>query len=70
MKLGLVSFGQDQSQSVNSKTIVSNLMDTVSNHDTTSKKQTNHSEIKNENVSVMKEKREVYSSLKNTVFGY
>ncbi|MGJ3729916.1 class A sortase [Enterococcus faecium] len=59
-KLGLVSVVQDQKQVDN--TIVSNSMDTVSNHDITSEEHTNQSVKKSKEMNALKEEKEVYSS--------
>ena len=59
-KLGLVSVVQDQKQVDN--TIVSNSMDTVSNHDITSDEHTNQSVKKSKEMNALKEEKEVYSS--------
>ncbi|WP_270217482.1 class A sortase [Enterococcus faecium] len=59
-KLGLVSVVQDQKQVDN--TIVSNSMDTVSNHDITSDEHTNQSVKKRKEMNALKEEKEVYSS--------
>lgn len=61
-KLGLVSVVQDKKQADN--TIVSNSTDTVSNHDTISEKHepTNQLVKKDNETSVSKEEKEVYSS--------
>ncbi|OTN83802.1 hypothetical protein [Enterococcus faecium] len=58
--LGLVSVVQDQKQVDN--TIVSNSMDTVSNHDITSDEHTNQSVKKSKEMNALKEEKEVYSS--------
>ncbi|HFC9356759.1 TPA: class A sortase [Enterococcus hirae] len=59
-KLGLVSVVQDQKQVDN--IIVSNSMDTVSNHDITSDEHTNQSVKKSKEMNALKEEKEVYSS--------
>ncbi|EME7175075.1 class A sortase [Enterococcus faecium] len=59
-KLGLVSVVQDQKQVDN--TILSNSMDTVSNHDITSDEHTNQSVKKSKEMNVLREEKEVYSS--------
>lgn len=59
-KLGLVSVVQDQKQVDN--TILSNSMDTVSNHDITSDEHTNQSVKKSKEINVLREEKEVYSS--------
>ena len=59
-KLGLVSVVQDQKQVDN--TILSNSMDTVSNHDITSDEHTNQSVKKSKEMNALKEAKEVYSS--------
>ncbi|EOZ5830060.1 hypothetical protein ACQUJK_002690, partial [Enterococcus hirae] len=58
--LGLVSVVQDQKQVDN--TIVSNSMDTVSNHDITSDEHTSQSVKKSKEMNALKEEKEVYSS--------